>query len=259
VPSDLDRNREIWSVVSERFTDRAAAGRWQEEGVRWGLFAVPEDSLGVLGGVAGLDVAELGCGTAFLSAQLCRLGARPVAVDLSSDQLVTARRCQDEFDLHFPLVEASAHQVPLRSSSFDLVVSEHGAAPWCEPAAWLAEAARLLRPGGRLVFLTTSVLAGMCVPAEGGVAGDRLLRPQHALSRVEWPGGGVEHHPGHGAWIAALRAAGFRVEALHELGAGDDDVTPEFYEIVTAEWARRWPAEDLWVASRTDERSSSCM
>jgi hypothetical protein len=112
----------------------------------------------------------------------------------------------------------------------------------------LGEAARLLRSDGRVVFLTTSVLAAMCVPADGGVAGDRLLRPQRSLRRVEWPQAGVEHHPGHGEWIRELRRAGFVVEALHELYADDDAVMPEYYEIVTEQWAGDWPAEDLWVA-----------
>ena len=31
----------------------------------WGLFGVPERDLGVLGDVRGLDVAEVGCGTAY--------------------------------------------------------------------------------------------------------------------------------------------------------------------------------------------------
>jgi hypothetical protein len=37
----------------------------------------PEQQLGVLGDVAGLDVIELGCGTAYFSAWLARRGARP--------------------------------------------------------------------------------------------------------------------------------------------------------------------------------------
>jgi ubiquinone/menaquinone biosynthesis C-methylase UbiE len=32
--------------------------------------------------------------------------------------------------------------------SFDLVVSEYGASVWLDPDRWVAEAARLLRPGG---------------------------------------------------------------------------------------------------------------
>jgi SAM-dependent methyltransferase len=242
------RNRDVWSEVSRQFTDGDAEHRWQAGDIEWGLFRIPEQGLGVLGPLDGLDVAELGCGTAYVSAQLARRGARPVGVDLSPEQLRSARRCQALFGPTFPLVEASADQLPLRSCSFDLVVSEYGAAPWCRPDRWLAEAARLLRPGGRLVFLTNSVLAALCVPEDGGVAGDRLLRSQRSLQRIAWPGGGVEHHPGHGDWIRELRSADFTVEALHELVADDDATTPEYYDIVTGAWARRWPAEDLWVA-----------
>lgn len=247
--ADLGRHRALWAQVSADHTDTEAEARWRAGGLEWGLFRIPESDLGVLGDVADRDVVELGCGTAFVSAQLARLGARPVAVDLSGAQLDSARRCQRLVGPTFPLVEASAEEVPLRDAAFDLVVSEYGAAPWCRPAAWLAEAARLLRPGGRLVFLTNSVLAGLCVPAEGGIAGDRLLRPQPSLGRITWPGGGTEHHPGHGDWIHELRSAGFTVEALHELHAPEDAVLPDYYEIVTPDWARRWPAEDLWAAS----------
>ena len=248
VTSRASEHRALWAAVNDQFTAADAERRWSAPEVVWGLFERPESELGVLGDVAGLDVVELGAGTAYLSAALSRAGARPVAVDLSRDQLATARRLQTAHDVAFPLVEADAEHVPLRGASFDLAVSEYGAAPWCEPRRWLAEAARLLRPGGRLVFLTNSVLAGLCVPAEGGVAGDRLLRSPRDLVPVAWPGGGVEHHPGHGEWIRELRAAGFVVDELRELYAEGEAVPPEFYEIVTVEWAEQWPAEDLWVA-----------
>ena len=52
--------------------------------------------------------------------------------------------------------------------------------------------------------------------------------------------------------IRLLRSAGFRIEALHELYPPDDAPTHEYYDIVTADWARSWPAEDLWVAVRDD-------
>ncbi len=244
----LRRNRDLWARISEQFTDADAERRWTAPRLEWGLFRIPERRLGVLGEVDGRDVLELGCGTAYLSAQLASAGARTVAVDLSPHQLRSARSCQERIGPTFPLIEATAEQVPLRSATFDLVVSEYGAAPWCRPERWLSEAARLLRDGGRLVFLTNSVLAGMCVPEDGGVAGDQLLRTQRSLRRVEWPGAGIEHHPAHGDWIRELRRAGFVVEALHELFADDDARAPEYYDIVTPEWARRWPAEDLWVA-----------
>jgi SAM-dependent methyltransferase len=246
----LLQNRELWSIVNAQFTDADAEARWAEPDIRWGLFRIPEATLGVLGDVRDARVAELGAGTSFLSAALARAGARPFAVDLSRAQLATARRCQQRFGVDFPLVEASGEAVPLHDGAFDLVVSEYGAGPWCDPTAWVGEAARLLRPGGRLVFLTNSVLAGLCVPEEGGVAGERLLRTYADLARVTWPGGGTEHHPAHGAWISILRSAGFAVDALHELSAGPGAPTPEFYGIADVDWATRWPVEDLWVAHR---------
>jgi SAM-dependent methyltransferase len=172
-------------------------------------------------------------------------------VDLTPAQLATAARCQQRFGLVFPLVEADAENVPLGDESFDLVVSEYGASVWCDPERWVAEAARLLRPRGRLVFLTNSVLATLCVPEDEGFAQERLLRPQRALNRVAWPGGGIEFHPSHGDWIRLLRANGFVVEALHELYAPAGGKTHEYYDIVTAHWARRWPVEDLWAARLT--------
>lgn len=246
----LDRNRAVWRSVNADVTDPGAAELWEQRGISWGLFRIPEASLDVVGDVRGLVVAELGCGTAYLSAWLAHAGARPVAIDLSRHQLETAARCQAAAGPHFPLVEADAAVVPLRSGAVDLVVSEYGAAPWCEPGAWVTEAARLLRPGGRLVFLTNSVLAALCVPGDEGYATDRLQRPLRALSPVTWPGGGTEHHPGHGEWIRVLVGAGLVVDALHELHPPAGAPTHADYEIVTAEWAEQWPAEDLWVAHK---------
>ena len=248
--SEIAWNRALWAVLNERFTDAAAEERWTRTEIVWGLFSTPERHLDVLGSVRGRDVAELACGTAYFSAWLVRAGARTVAVDLSAEQLTTARRLQAQFGPVFPLVQADGERIPLRSAQFDLVVSEHGVAAWCDPERWLPEAARLLRPGGRLVFLTNSHLSALCVPAEEGVAEERLVRAQRDAYRVHWPGGGIEFHPSHGDWLRLLRAAGFTVEAMHDIYAPPDAGEHPFYEIVSSEWAARWPAEELWVATR---------
>jgi len=254
VGADLVTNRALWTLVNSAFTDEDASRAWAAGDVTWGLFHVPERDVRVLGDVRGLDVIELGCGTAYLSAWLARRGARPVGVDLTPAQLHTAARCQQRFGPVFPLIEADAQNVPLRSVSFDMVVSEYGASVWCDPERWVAEAARLLRPGGRLVFLTNSVLVTLCVPETEGFASERLVRPQRGLGRVRWPGGGTEFHPGHGEWIRILTGNGFVVEALHELYAPDAARTPDYYDIATAAWAGRWPVEDLWAARLEPDR-----
>src|SRR3954468_11621689 len=249
--SDKALNQALWALMNEQFTDGAAEDLWLRPDAVWGLFGVPERDLGVLGPVHGLDVVELACGTAYFSAWLARAGARPVAVDLSHEQLTTARRMQSQVGPVFPLVQADGERVPLASGRFDLVVSEHGAAAWCDPEQWLPEAARLLRPGGRLVFMTNSHLSALCVPAEEGVAGERLLRGQREAYQVHWSGGGVEFHPSHGDWLRLLRKAGFVVVALHEIYAPPEGSDHAFYEMVSKDWATRWPAEELWVAVRS--------
>src|SRR2546427_623533 len=133
---------------------------------------------------------------------------------------------------------------------FDLAISEYGASLWADPARWLPEAARLLRPGGRLIFLTNSVLAYLCSPDEGKIV-DRLVRDQFGMYRITWPGEeGVEYHLSHGDWIVRLRASGFAVEALRELQAPPDATAHPYYDWVRPEWARRWPAEEIWVARK---------
>jgi SAM-dependent methyltransferase len=245
---DLEVNRELWTLVNAQFTDSRAASAWLADEIAWGIFEVLESEIGALGDVAGVDVVELGCGTAYLSAWLARRGARTLGVDLTAAQLDTARGCQQRFGVHFPLVEADATAVPLRDASFDLVVSEYGASVWCDPQRWVHEAARILRPDGRLIFLTNSVLATLCVPEEEGETQERLLRPQRDLNRVQWPGGGIEFHPSHGEWMRVLRANGFVIEALHELYATAGARDPDYYDISSARWASQWPIDDLWVA-----------
>jgi SAM-dependent methyltransferase len=246
------RNREQWTKTNDEFTDAHALRAWADDEITWGVFGVSERDVDVLGEVRDLDVVELGCGTAYFSAWLARRGARPVGVDVTPAQLETARRCQAEFGLEFPLLEANAENVPLEDASFDLALSEYGASLWCDPARWLPEAARLLRPGGRLIFLTNSMLLTLCVPDEPGYATDRLLRPQQGMYRVQWPGEpGIEFHIGHSEWIRLLRTSGFEVERLVELYAPAGARTHEFYDGATAEWASSWPAEDLWAARKT--------
>ena len=245
--SDAARNRALWTETNREFTNDSAPTNWALDEITWGIWAIDESELGVLGDVAGLDVVELGCGTAYFSAWLAKLGARPVGVDVTPAQLETARRLMAETGLEFPLVEADAAETGLPAESFDLALSEYGASIWVDPYRWIPEAARLLRPGGRLVFLRNSTLVILCsddeVPAK-----ERLINPQFGMRRFEWPEGGVEFHLAHGEWIDLLRANGFEIERLIEIQAPPDAKTHDQYDYVTAEWAKKWPSEERWVA-----------
>ena len=236
--------------MAPRYAERAPSA-WEAE-ISWGIWSVPESELHVLPDVAGKDVIELGCGTAYFSAWLARLGARPVGVDVTPAQLETARAMQARYGLDFPLLEASAEDVPLPDASFDVALSEYGASIWADPYRWVPEAARLLRPGGELVFLVNGTLVVLCWPdAEEEPPATELQRPYFGMHRFEWPGeDSVDFHLGYGDWIRLLRENGFEVVDLVEIqspaGAQPhrDPTSPR------PDWARRWPSEEIWKARK---------
>src|SRR5881296_2729015 len=241
--------REHWTRSNAEYTNARARQRWAQEEIDWGVWSNPESVVQILPDLRGLEVIELGCGTAYFGAWLKKHGAaRVVGVDITPAQLDTARAMNEEFGLGLEFIEANAEDVPLSDGSFDLAFSEYGASIWCDPFKWIPEAARLLRTGGELVFLRNSTLSMLCMPDTGKVE-ERLRRPQRGLHRLEWADDGptVEFHLGHGDLIGLLRNAGFEVLDMVEIFAADDSVDHPFYgDYMTVEWARKWPSEEMW-------------
>jgi SAM-dependent methyltransferase len=250
LPEHVRRNRAHWDQLASQY---AAAGEhgWACNEPNWGIWSVAEEVIRMFpDNLLGRDAIELGCGTAYVSSWLARRGARVVGIDNSEQQLATARRLQREYGLDFPLIHGNAECVPYPDGSFDFAISEYGACLWADPEKWLPEASRLLRPGGRLHFLTRGFLLSLCVPAEDGrAAGERLLRPAFGMYRVEWgTDDSVEFHLSHGQWIGLLRGSGFEIENLVELRPDAGAATT--YDFVTLDWARQWPSEEVWKARK---------
>ena len=88
--TELEGNVAAWTKANAEHTDGAAERAWARDEFEWGVFHVPESEVGFIGAVAGLDVVELGCGTAYISAWFARHGARPAGVDPTPAQLATA-------------------------------------------------------------------------------------------------------------------------------------------------------------------------
>ena len=193
----------------------------------------------------------------------CRRGwpgaaPRSSASTTPTGQLATARRLAAEHGVALTLIHGNAETVPYPDGSFDFAVSEYGAAIWCDPYVWIPEAHRLLRPGGTLVFLGTSTLATLCSPLDGSVPTTEAARARlftiHRLDlrdAVDEPGG-IDFNLPLSRWFRLFRETGFDVFDLLEIQAPEP--TPESESevrfFVTAEWAHRFPSEQVWVLRR---------
>ena len=246
LPEHVRKNRTKWDAAAKDWVASGERG-WKQDRPTWGLWSVPESELHLLpDDLAGKDAIELGCGTAYVSCWLARRGARVVGIDNSEGQLATARRLQREHGLDFPIIHGNAETVPYPDQSFDFAISEYGACLWADPYRWLPEAARLLRSGGKLSFLTNGALFYVCADERDDFpALETLQRPLFGMHRIEWPGdSGVEFHLSHGDWIRLLRKSGFEVEDLIEVRPHENATTR--HPIVTLEWSRKWPCEEVW-------------
>ena len=242
-------NREVWAKNAAEFREPGKRN-WAQPEITWGIWHLPESEIGALPVLEGKDVVELGCGTAYISSWLARRGANVVGVDLSPEQLATARELQAEHGIEFSLIEASAEDVPLPAASFDLVVSEYGASIWADPYLWIPEAARLLRPGGELVFLTNGLILELAWLVESERVGEMLVYDYFGFHRLEDPqDGSIVFQLPYGEWIRLFRANGLEVEDLIELQP-PEGADPGRWDFVSNEWARKWPSEEIWKARK---------
>jgi SAM-dependent methyltransferase len=143
--------REWWDAWAEQFQEEYGGGDHPVV-VDWGPGAPAGDDLGLLGDVDGAEVVELGCGAGQFGLALAGRGATLTGVDVSREQLRYAREAAAELGADARFLQATVTGVPLPDDAFDLAVSSW-AFQWVPDLdAALAEAHRVLRPGGRLAF-----------------------------------------------------------------------------------------------------------
>jgi SAM-dependent methyltransferase len=237
------KNREFWDRTSADYQSKHAEQLNKRE-LAWGVWAIPESQLMVLGDVAGKDVLEFGCGAAQWSIFLARLGARPVGLDLSAEQLAHARELMHQAGVDFPLVHASAEAVPLPDASFDIVFCDHGAMTFADPERTVPEAARLLRPGGLFAFNMTTPIEELCYDDETDVVRESLQRTYFDMRGGE-DEETVAFQLTYGDWIRLFRRNGLEIEDLIELRP-DENAESTYWGGERLAWARRWPAENIW-------------
>ncbi len=92
-------------------------------------------------------VLDLGCGTGSAGESLKAAGATVIGADLSLPCLAVARRRLDA------VVRVDAVRLPFEDGTFDAIVARGALHHMADPEAAVSEAYRVLKPGGRAVFL----------------------------------------------------------------------------------------------------------
>lgn len=137
--------REWYEEIDRRLLSALyfAKGR---DGRPFGRFMRPQD-------IEGKGVLEIGCGMGTHAAMLARTGANLTAIDLTERAVRTTKRRFELFGLTGNIQRADAENLPFEDGSFDYVwswgVIHHSA----NFERCLAEIARVLRPGGRLMLM----------------------------------------------------------------------------------------------------------
>ncbi|MGI9622685.1 MAG: class I SAM-dependent methyltransferase [Acidimicrobiales bacterium] len=254
LPEHVAENRRYWDAMAD---DWVAMGEraWLVDNPSWGIWDVSNDDAPLLpDDMAGLDAIELGCGTGYVSAWMARRGATVTAIDNSERQLETARRLSAEHNREITWLHGNAEEVPCPDESFDFAISEYGAAIWCDPERWLPEAHRLLRDGGRLVFLGNHPLAMACTPLSGAKVDFQLHRSYFELGELDWRDveidpGGVEFNMAISGWFALFARTGFSVDNYLEPEPPASETETRFE--IPLEWAQRFPSEQVWFLTKT--------
>ena len=168
--------------------------RWRKRTVR--SLALPPRS----------RVLDLACGTGDLCRDLAREGHLPVGIDFSYGMLAAART-------DAPLVQADALQLPLPNASADGATCGFALRNFVDLGSFLAELARVVRPGGRIALLEVGEPTNPVLRAGHGVYFGKVVPRIGALlsdgSAYRYLPRSVEYLPDPDALLELVRDAGF--------------------------------------------------
>jgi len=144
-------------------------------------------------------IVDLGTGVGTLARGFAERGGLVTGVDISEDLMREARRLDDEAGVDVKYVTASAENTGLPGGEFDVVAAGQ-CWWWFDADAALAEATRLLKPGGALLLASFDWIGQ---PGNVVDLTERLIEAHNPDWRM---GGGNGHHP---EFIVDLQRGGF--------------------------------------------------
>ena len=220
-----------------------------------------DEELGLLGELAGQRLLHIQCNSGQDSLCLARRGAEVVGVDFSDEAIGFARQLSADSEIcaSFELGEAISWMAST-DKRFDLVFASYGVTTWIEDlAAWARGVVRVLRPGGRFVYVEFHPLSwslGAALDLRGGddyfqrepyldPVGDYVAEAGAGLGAADVGAPGTNEIPAL-SWqhtladlLSAFVGAGLRIELLREYPFSNGCRLQEGL-VESAEADRRW-------------------
>ena len=173
-----------------------------------------EDALYREASVKGGRTLDVACGVGRLAARLRERGSESWGLEPSLEMIGVSRWL-------FPpeqvvLVRAIAEALPFRDGSFDRVVCQGSLDHFVDPHAFMREAARVLRPGGRTIIALANYASLSC--RLGRLLqrlGRGLLRRAQPAHRPYWQPPPDHHHTGELPFVRRLGGSGLRLERCY--------------------------------------------
>lgn len=201
IASSYDRLNHIMTAGMDRLWRRRAA----KEAINIARMKTESDT-----NALALDVA---CGTGDMAVELLKRGCSVTGIDLSEEMLAIARRKAAEANFQL----ANAEALPFDDASFDAVTSAFGIRNFVHLDKGLAEMARVLKSGGRMVILEMSTPDSALVRPFYNLytrriipwLGSRIAGNREAYTYLP---NSIERFPKGEAMLQKLEAVGLRAE-----------------------------------------------
>lgn len=238
MPEDAEINKRRWDALAARH-GQGEDSYYDVEGFLAGGSSLNDREVAEVtsaaGEIAGADLLHLQCHFGLDTLSLARRGARVTGVDFSGVAIRRARLLAERAGLQADFVESDVLALPESlAGRFDVVFASYGVLCWISSArAWMASAAKCLRPGGALVLIEIHPLVGMLDSAEPLVADFPYggERPHTSSSEMSYAVGGLDAPASQtvqwphslGEVVTAAATAGLRVESLTEWFDEDQD------------------------------------
>jgi len=225
--------RRAWNDNSESYQSLHEIGT---ESAHYGPWAPLENELRLLGDVRGLHIFEAGCGGGQCSIAFAKQGAIATGVDLSDSQVEFARKLAAQEQVTVTFAQADVTDLSgFRSSCWDIVFSTYAFQYVADIERCLRECARLLRPGGRLVFSLDHPFRDCFHDDKEDAIAIYPVRSYFDNSPMRWTFGQSgspmqSYHRSSAQWCDMLAAEGFQLTRLLEPEAPTemlDEIWPE--------------------------------